>query len=79
MQGSPYSSSKPERTKKNDKGIDMFEATMKQKEVDYQLKIMENRLKKLQDEEDRVARKIKNTLDRTKQFEIMKEVKEAER
>ena len=37
---------------------------------------MENRLKKLQEEEDRAVRKIQETVNRTENFEKIKEVKD---
>lgn len=43
----------------------MFAMTIKQKEVEFQEKLMENRLKKLQDEEDRTIKKINSTIKRT--------------
>ena len=44
--------------RKPDKGVEMFAMTIKQKEVDFHMQLMENRLKKLQDEEERAMKKI---------------------
>jgi hypothetical protein len=43
----------------------MFLTTLKQKEVDFQARLMENRLKKLQDEEAKALKKIHETITRT--------------
>lgn len=48
--------------RKRDKGVEMFATALKSKEVEFQLKLMENRLKKLQDEEDRAMKKIQETI-----------------
>jgi hypothetical protein len=53
------------RLTKRDLGQDMFLTTLKQKEVDFQARLMENRLKKLQDEEAKALKKIHETITRT--------------
>jgi hypothetical protein len=50
-------------------GQDMFLTTLKHKEVEFQGRLMENRLKKLQEEEARAIRKIQETITRTQHFE----------
>lgn len=57
----------------------MFAITLKQKEIDFHAKLMENRIKKLQDEEDRAMKKISMTLQRMEHFERIKEDKEQHR
>jgi len=57
------------RLTKRDLGQDMFLTTLKQKEVDFQARLMENRIKKLQDEEAKALKKIHETIARTQQFE----------
>lgn len=53
--------------------------TIKQKEIEFQEKLMENRLKKLQDEEEKTIKKINSTIKRTQQFEVIQEKKEEHR
>jgi hypothetical protein len=53
------------RLTKRDLGQDMFLTTLKQKEVDFQARLMENRLKKLQEEEAKALKKIQETITRT--------------
>jgi hypothetical protein len=43
----------------------MFLTTLKHKEVEFQARLMENRLKKLQDEEEKAVKKIHETINRT--------------
>jgi hypothetical protein len=57
----------------------MFAMTIKQKEVEFQIKLMENRLKKLQEEEEKTMKKINSTIKRTKEFEVIQEKKEEHR
>lgn len=43
----------------------MFEAEKHSKETDFQLLLMENRLKKLEDEDKKTKKKIMKTLEKT--------------
>ena len=53
----------------------MFLTTLKHKEVEFQARLMENRLKKLQDEEEKAMKKIQETINRTQVFEKIQESK----
>lgn len=57
----------------------MFETIQKKKEVDIQMQLMENRLKRLKDEEDRAVKKIQDTIQRTQNYEKLKEQKDMEK
>eukprot|EP00347_Sterkiella_histriomuscorum_P005957 403354615 len=57
------------------KGLDMFETLKKEKETNFHLDLMENRIKKLEDEQERAQRKIQETLERTQRYQRIQDQK----
>ena len=54
----------------------MFEATIEEKKIAIQAQLMDNRLKRLQYEEDRAKKKINQTIERTKNYERIRKEKD---
>ncbi|CDW89211.1 UNKNOWN [Stylonychia lemnae] len=72
---SPYVSSVTPHAHRKNEGAAMFETVRKDRETEYHLVLMENRIKKLQDEEIRAQKKIQETLERTQRYQRIQDFK----